>query len=248
MKSSLAAPLVGLALVLAQALAVTTLMLAGLMQLGGCAPKPSVFVPKERKYNFPVKAQADEERASAGSLFAGERGLSLFSDVRAYKVGDIITVRIDESAHATRGAETQLNRESESRSGFDMFGFVKALEKANPNFKADKLWESATQHKFQGAGRTSRNDQFRTTLAAVVKRILPRGSIFVEANKMILVNHEQHHFYISGVVRRADIEPDNSVRSALIADAQIEFTGKGDITNEQRPGWFTRILKWIWPF
>ena len=97
-------------------------------------------------------------------------------------------------------------------------------------------------------GRTSRNDQFQTTLAAVVKRILPRGSIFVEANKMILVNNEQHHFYISGVVRRADIEPDNSVRSALIADAQIEFTGKGDITNEQQPGWFTRILKWIWPF
>ena len=227
----------------------TTLVIAVVI-LGGaaCMPKPTVFTPKERKYQFPAVAEADDDRVSAGSLFAGERGLSLFSDVRAYKVGDIITVRVDESARASRGAETQLNRESQDSSGFDMFGFMKALEKANPNFKAGKLWDSQTEHKFQGMGRTSRNDQFQTTLAAVVKRILPRGSIFVEANKMILVNNEQHHFYISGVVRRADIEPDNSVRSALIADAQIEFTGKGDITNEQQPGWFTRILKWIWPF
>jgi flagellar L-ring protein precursor FlgH len=210
-------------------------------------PKPTKFTPKVRAYDFPVKAAPDVDDSKDGSLFMG-RGLSLFTDVRAFRPGDIITVRVEEAAHASRDAATETSRENSNSSGFDLFGFVKALEKGNPNFKAGKLWDSQTQHKFSGSGRTSRNDRLQTTLAAVVKKVLPRGNLFVEANKMILVNNEQHHFYLSGVVRPTDIDPDNSVRSSLLADAQIEFNGKGDLTNEQRPGWFTRIMKWIWPF
>lgn len=213
----------------------------------GCMPKPTDFKPKTRAYEYPVKDEPDNDKAADGSLFVG-RGLSLFSDVRAFRPGDIITVKVEESAKAVRDASTDLNRSNSDSSGFDMFGFVKALQKGNPNFDAAKLWSSATEHKFSGSGRTARNDAVQTTLAAVVKRVLARGLLFVEANKMILVNNEQHHFYVSGVVRPTDIDPDNSVRSSLMADAQIEFNGKGDITNEQQPGWFTRILKWIWPF
>jgi len=210
-------------------------------------PKPTVFKPKSRVYEFPVKEPPPDPGPSQGSLFV-RGGLTLFTDVRAFKTGDIITIRVDESARAVRDASTDLSRESSNLSGFDLFGFVKAIQQHNPNFDRTKLWESLTQHKFSGAGRTARNDQLQTTLAAVVKRLLPGGNLFVEANKMVLVNNEQHHFYISGVVRPTDIEPDNSVRSSLIADAQIEFTGKGDLSSEQRPGWLTRILKWIWPF
>jgi flagellar L-ring protein precursor FlgH len=218
-----------------------------LVLLTACSPKPVKFTPKVRDYKFPVPEVAEAPRPSGGSLFVAG-GLTLFSDVRAFRPGDIITIRVDELARASRDASTDLSRENSHTSGVDLFGFVKAIAQHNPNFDPKKLWESATQHKFSGSGRTTRNDQLQTTLAAVVKRVLPGGSLFVEANKLILLNNEEHHFYLSGVVRPSDIETDNSVRSSLIADAQIEFNGKGDLTGEQRPGWLTRLLKLIWPF
>jgi flagellar L-ring protein precursor FlgH len=219
----------------------------GLVLFGGCTPKPIPFTPKVRDYKFPVKEEPEAAAPAEGSLFVAG-GLPLFTDVRAFKPGDIITIKVDENARASRDASTDLNKQNQDTSGFDLFSLLNTFQKSNPTFDKTKLWDSASTHKFSGAGRTSRNDQFTTTVAAVVKRVLPRGSLFVEANKMVLVNNEQHHFYISGVVRPTDIEPDNSVRSALIADAQIEFNGKGDISDQQKPGWLTRLLKIIWPF
>ena len=65
---------------------------------------------------------------------------------------------------------------------------------------------------------------------------------------MILVNAEEQHFYISGVVRPIDIDQENSVKSSMVADAEIEFVGRGVLTDNQRQGWFSRYLGWIWPF
>ncbi len=63
-----------------------------------------------------------------------------------------------------------------------------------------------------------------------------------------MINEEESHLYISGVVRPSDIQADNSVSSNLIADAQVEYTGRGPVADKQRPGWFTRFFDWVWPF
>jgi flagellar L-ring protein precursor FlgH len=62
------------------------------------------------------------------------------------------------------------------------------------------------------------------------------------------VNNEENHFYISGVIRRIDIDQDNTVLSSRIADAQIEFTGRGNLTRGSEKGWFSNALDFIWPF
>ncbi len=64
---------------------------------------------------------------------------------------------------------------------------------------------------------------------------------------MILVNAEEQHFYISGVVRPIDIDQMNSVKSSQIADAEIEFTGRGIMSEAQEKGWLSKVLGWIWP-
>ena len=79
-------------------------------------------------------------------------------------------------------------------------------------------------------------------------KVLPNGNLFVEGHRAILVNSEEHHFYISGVVRPIDIDQQNSVKSSVVADAQIEFTGRGDLSDNQKQGWLSRYLGWIWPF
>jgi flagellar L-ring protein precursor FlgH len=63
-----------------------------------------------------------------------------------------------------------------------------------------------------------------------------------------MINHEEYHLYISGVIRPSDIEMDNSIDSSLIADARVEFTGRGDINDQNERGWLTKILDFVNPF
>jgi flagellar L-ring protein precursor FlgH len=77
---------------------------------------------------------------------------------------------------------------------------------------------------------------------------MPNGDLFVEGTKVVMINHEEIHLYISGLIRRADIAPDNSVASSRIADAQVEFTGRGDVADQVDRGWLTKILDWVNPF
>ena len=85
-------------------------------------------------------------------------------------------------------------------------------------------------------------------MPAVVRKVLPNGNLFVEGHRVILVNAEEQHFYISGVVRPIDIDQENSVKSSMVADAEIEFVGRGVLTDNQKQGWLSRFLGWIWPF
>ena len=100
---------------------------------------------------------------------------------------------------------------------------------------------------FQGQGSTDRSESFKATVPAVVTKVLSNGNLFVEGHRAILVNSEEHHFYISGVVRPIDIDQQNSMKSSVVADAQIEFIGRGDLSDNQKQGWLSRYLGWMWP-
>ena len=81
-----------------------------------------------------------------------------------------------------------------------------------------------------------------------VSKEMPNGDLFLEGTKVVLINNEEYHLYVSGLVRPTDISPDNSVQSTRIADAQIEFTGRGDLADQQRKGWMIRLLDTMNPF
>ena len=63
-----------------------------------------------------------------------------------------------------------------------------------------------------------------------------------------MINEEESILYLSGVIRPVDIQPDNSVSSLQVADVELEYTGRGVIADKQSPGWFTRVMDWVWPF
>ena len=104
------------------------------------------------------------------------------------------------------------------------------------------------KNSFDGSGTTSRSGQVKAIVPALVRKVLTNGNLFVEGHRVILVNDEEYHFYISGVVRSIDIDQNNSIDSTKIADAEIEFTGRGVVSEKQNPGWLARALDWIWPF
>jgi flagellar L-ring protein FlgH len=202
---------------------------------------------KERKYKE-GKYETGLAPITSGSLWP-ENGHGLFADFRAYRVGDLVTIRIDESSKAAGDASTKLDRESKESLGIpNFFGLTQAAQKLYPDLNPEKLLEWMGSSSFNGSGDTSRDTRVAGSIAVRVKKVLPNGDLFVEGTKVILINDEEVHIYVSGAVRAEDIDSSNAVNSSAIADAQIEFSGRGVLSENQQQGWFTRLFAKIRPF
>jgi flagellar L-ring protein FlgH len=218
----------------------------------GCAAQaigPEIDTAKirERKYSE-GKYETGLEPVASGSLWP-ENGRGLFADFRAFRVGDLVTVRIDESSKAAGDSSTQTDRRSSESLGVPNFmGLTAAISKAYPDIKPDKLIEWLGESGFMGKGETSRENHVVGAISVRVKKVLPNGDLFVEGTKVILINQEEVHIYVSGVIRAEDIDSSNAVGSSTIADAQIEFSGRGVLTDNQKQGWFSRLFAKVRPF
>lgn len=207
------------------------------------------FTPRERIYKAGGYAQAaPSAKPTNGSLFSEATG-GYLEDTRAVRVGDFVVVKIDESADAQGNATTKLSKDSNSTSGMTaLLGLMPALKKTYPTLDPGKLLEFASKSDFAGDGNTSRQGQLTGNIAVRVIKEMPNGDLYLEGTKVVLINHEEYHMYLSGLVRPADIAQDNTIGSSRIADAQIEFTGRGDVDDQQRKGFFGRIVDSLNPF
>lgn len=224
-------------------------LLAASLALPACGP-PHVapFTPRKRLYEPGSYAQKDpKSKAATGSLFS-DAAPGFLEDTRALRVGDVVVVRIDEAADAQGDSTTNLSKESSASAGADsLLGLVTALKKADPDVDLSKMIEYANKSGFAGQGNTRRKGELSARIAVRVARELPNGDLFLEGTKVILINNEEYHLYVSGVVRPSDIGEDNVVESSRLADAQVEFTGRGDIADQQRKGWLARVLDTLNP-
>lgn len=221
--------------------------LAAALGLAACGPPHiATYEPKRRSYDLPEASPEDAAPQSPGSLWRGDgAGEMLFADARAFRVNDVLVVEIEEKADARRAADTDLERQSDVEAKLDAFlGLVSRLQAAG----VDPSLKTSAGTAFTGEGRTARSERVEATVPAVVRKVLPNGNLFIEGHRVVLVNDEEQHFYISGVVRPIDIDQNDSVKSSRVADAEIEFTGRGVLTDNQRQGWFSRLLAWVWPF
>ena len=207
------------------------------------------FTPKERKYDAGAYAATQKQyRPAVGSIYS-EAQSGLLEDTRALRVGDLVVIRINEKADAQGNATTDLKKDTSRAVGMDSFlAMMPKLQRMNPNFDPAKLLALAAKSDFAGSGNTARSGSLQGNIGVHVKREMPNGDLYVEGTKVVMINNEEYHLYISGLTRPADIEMDNSVLSSLLADAQVEFTGRGDINDQVERGWLTKILDVVNPF
>ena len=214
----------------------------------GCAGGPrhiAPYQPKHRRFDPGVYELAADP--ASGSLYADQRGL--FEDDRASRIGDVVVIEIDERETAQRKSTTKLKRKQASAHGMaSAFGLMAKLQKKYPNIDPTKLFTTDSSSAFDGAGTTERSGRLTATLPVRVKEILPNGDFFVEGTNVVMVSNEEHHLYVSGIVRRVDIKADNTVLSSRIANAEIEYIGRGDVSDQQRQGWGTRGVNRGAPF
>ncbi len=222
--------------------------LALLSLLAGCGAKHiAPHTPRARRY-APGRYEAGGQPVSEGSAWPdGSRGL--FADFRATRVGDLVTIRVDESPNAEGDAGTSLDRSVSREAGVgSLYGLVEAMRRAYPDMDPEELLALTSEQTFEGNGQTSRGSRLRAAIAVRVEQVMPNGDLYLAGTKILMINDEELHLYVSGVIRPEDIEQDNSVRSSLIADGQVEFSGRGALTDNQRQGWLTSILNAINPF
>ena len=220
--------------------------LLSLLLVSGCGVSHiDPYVPKQRNYEVLAEKNVAVTETNEGALWRADgRNANLFSDYRAFREQDLVVVRIEENADAKRSADTNMSRNTEYSATVQ--AFLKTLTATTPQLDLTAGLKSGVD--FNGDGRTARTEKLTATVPAVVKKVLPNGNLFIEGHRVVLVNNEEQHFYISGVVRPIDIAQDNSVRSSYVADAEIEFTGRGVLSDNQKPGFFTRLWNFISPF
>ncbi len=166
------------------------------------------------------------------------QGQSLFADIKAHQVGDILTVLIVEQNRASNQVETKTEKSTEiSTSGGPGIGSLDFI----PLFGGS----ADNSNTFDGKGENLRTGSIRAKITVTVTEIRPNGDLVIEGSRVIGINGDEETIYVSGVVRPRDVTAENTVDSYMIADAEISYTGKGNASTGSRPGFFTRLLNWI---
>jgi flagellar L-ring protein FlgH len=202
----------------------------------------------DQAYRKPPTETAVKVKYPNGGIWPGERyANTYFSDQRAMRVGDIITIKIVESSKASEKASTGTGRNSELAAGApNLLGLEKYYAKAG--ITGDSMISATSKNSFDGTGETSREGSIATTMSAKVVEVMPNGNLAIEGKRQVTVNNERREVLLQGLVRPRDIAADNSVNSTMVADARIILTGIGVVGEKQNPGWLTRIFDVVWPF
>ena len=203
-------------------------------------------------YQAPVQAE--------GSLWQANSSLNgMFIDTKARNIGDIVTVRIEESAKATNKANTETERGSGLEAGIDkLFGledwwtnniltnvkgdWPKIDPFGNPSIKGSMKSE------FEGDGETSRSGTLDAFITCRVMEVMPNGNLKIVGTREVMVNYENQMIILSGVIRPRDIAEDNIIKSTFVSDAKIAYSGSGVVNDRQRPGWLSNLMNTVWPF
>ncbi|PIR00159.1 MAG: hypothetical protein COV66_08690 [Nitrospinae bacterium CG11_big_fil_rev_8_21_14_0_20_45_15] len=221
------------------------------LTLASCAKSQRAIDPEATV--IPETIYAKEENLE-GSLWPGDTSKNfLFEDNKARKVGDIVTVTVNESATSSQSATTNTSRDSSTAvttgsvfglpSNLGIQDFLKMGTGFDPN-----IGPSTTQLSHQGAGTTTRNGSLTTTVSAVIVKVFPNGNMEIEGRRSVTVNNEEQYMVLRGTIRPADVGFDNTINSTYIANASITYSGYGDVADPQRVGWMSKVISYIWPF
>ena len=234
-----------------------------LVGLGGCTGNRKNIQPAIQQMPPPqmiVRPPAALPENNGGSLWQARSSFNgLFIDTKARNIGDIVTVKIDESAKASNRANTETERSSGLEAGIEkLFGIEEwwqdeILPDVNGNWpKIDPFGnpsvKGSLKSDFKGDGETSRSGNLEAFITCRVVDVMANGNLKIVGTREVMVNHENQLIILSGIIRPRDISDTNVILSTFISDAKIAYSGSGVVDDRQRPGWLANLLNNVWPF
>lgn len=216
---------------------------AGLLLLVGCASPQQTSDPM---FDNAMPAAYIAPPQKNGAIYQAGHDLAFFEDLKARRVGDIITVLLSEQTQAEKSSGTSLDRTSSTNViNPTVFGSVPGFGSSNYNLNLDL----DSQHDFSGSGNSNQSNRLSGSISVTVAQVLPNGNLVIQGEKWIEINQGEEFIRLRGIVRPIDVSTSNTVLSTQVADARISYSGKGQMADTNRMGWLARFfLGPLWPF
>ncbi|MFC4699949.1 flagellar basal body L-ring protein FlgH [Glaciecola siphonariae] len=218
-------------------------LLLAIIALSACKSTVSEPIAANDPFYAPaVPVVKREQIAQTGSLFTPAMANSLYSDVKARRVGDIITVRLSENTNATKSAGTSTSKES----GVDLQPIVGLGGNAIQIGKEAIQLGMDSSNEFTGDAQASQSNSLQGNISVTVVDVLPNQNLIIRGEKWLTLNNGDEYIRLTGVIRPADITPTNEIQSTKIANARIQYSGTGSFARAQEKGWLTQFFSSTW--
>ncbi|GIX22689.1 MAG: flagellar L-ring protein [Gammaproteobacteria bacterium] len=218
----------------------SSILLPALAVLAGCAGAPALRDPAFA----PVPPPEVPEIERNGAIFHPANHRFLFEDIKARRVGDTLTILLDEATNAAKSAKTSAGRDTEYDTPVPtLFG-----KGVTDNGRDILLTDVESGFKFSGEGDTQQSNRLSGSITVTVVEVLANGNLRVRGEKLVTLDQGSEVLRIEGIVRPVDISPANTVSSRQVAAASITYSGDGLVARAHRAGWFTRFFNLVWPF
>ncbi|WP_338516620.1 flagellar basal body L-ring protein FlgH [Alteromonas gracilis] len=211
--------------------------------LGACQSTTDQRVQANDPFYAPVVPNYPEETiVEDGSLFRAHLANSLYSDVTARQVGDIITVVLSENTAATKSANTSTSRETTAdlQPITGLAGNAINIGNQSIQFGLD------SSNDFSGDAAANQTNSLQGAISVTVVDVLPNKNLVVRGEKWMTLNHGDEYIRLTGIVRPLDINPDNQIESTRIANARIQYSGTGTFAKAQEKGWLSKFFSSSW--
>lgn len=218
--------------------------------MAGCASNQNIR-PGDPHYQPVIPPPAVMGQPGGGSIYASGAGISLWEDKRARRIGDIITVLLDERTTSSKSNKTEIDKED----AIDMN--VNSLLGVVPNGRLPIGPESTftlntdttNNRAFAGDAGSDQSNRLVGQISVTVVDVLANGILVVRGEKWMTLSQGDEFIRIEGLLRPSDITPENTVVSTRLADARLTYSATGALADAQQQGWMSRVFNspW-WPF
>ena len=211
--------------------------------LSGCGMTQPI-IPNDPNYAPVVPEIQTTPVLTSGSLFQSDYAQNLYSDIKAHRVGDIITVQLAEATTAKKKAKTELDKQSNVALQTPILLGSPMTYHGNP-INANVNMANA----FAGESDEDQSNSLTGSISVHVVQVMANGDLQVRGEKWITLNNGDEYIRLSGVIRPEDISPQNSIPSTRVANARIQYAGTGAFADVQQQGWLSRFFNNpLWPF
>jgi len=218
-------------------------VLVAWMTLSGCASTEKAETLPDDPDFAPILPEMEEEAIiPTGSLFKQNYVNNIYSDSKAHRVGDIISVILSESTQAQKNAKTELKKDNSNT-----LDPLVGLGGNNITFKDDSIQFGMNQSSnFKGDSKANQGNSLSGNISVHVTRVLPNGNLIIRGEKWMTLNSGDEYIRLTGIIRSKDITSENTIMSGKVANARIQYSGTGSFAEVNEQGWLSKFFNSSW--
>ena len=213
------------------------------LSMSGCATiEQAKTLPDDPDFAPILPEMEDSSIIPTGSLFKSNYVNNIYSDSKAHRVGDIISVILNESTQAQKNAKTELKKANSGK-----LDPIIGLGGTAVNFKNTAIQFGYNQESdFKGDSKSNQGNSLNGNISVHVLRVLPNGNLMIRGEKWMTLNNGDEYIRLTGIIRAQDISSGNTIISSKIANARMQYAGTGTFADMQEHGWLSKFFRSDW--